>query len=69
MVSTTHRKPQMAESPAEASPSPASHASQGAPPKRRMRRYIPPVFRHAIIIIWGVLLGVAVSYMLRKLGY
>lgn len=40
-----------------------------AAPRRRMRRYLPPLPRYAIIASWGMLLAFATFYLLRKLGY
>lgn len=39
------------------------------PQGRRTRRYLPPLVRYAIVGSWGAVLGVAVFYLLRKLGF
>ena len=54
------------QSPPEA---PVPHHDGIAAPRRRMRRYLSPLPRYAIIASWGVLLGIATFYILRKLGY
>lgn len=46
-----------------------SAAVPDRPAGPRMRRYLPPVARLAIIGSWGALLAVAVFYLLRKLGF
>lgn len=49
----------------------SDEASEGgaSASRRRMRRYISPLPRYAIIASWGMLLAVATFYLLRKLGY
>jgi hypothetical protein len=50
-------------------PPEAAHAGAEPAPVRRRRRFIPAPLRHALIASCGVLLAVAVSYALRKIGY
>jgi len=49
---------------------PAPSLPEGNPTRRRrMRRYLSPLPRYAIVASWGVLLAFATFYLLRKLGY
>lgn len=69
MIPTADRQTRAPERQAVPTPFPPPLPEEPAVPPRVRRRYLPPLLRYAIIASWGVLLAVAVSYLLKKAGY